>query len=267
MARRRSGRASALRRRRLPRVPRRRAGQPDGPADGLRPQPGEPGPQAGQAERRRACGAPRRGGSGAHRRVRGRRAGLRRPCPGRLGSAAPPVRRHRGDRRRHGGRRLRRVAPARLGSGRLAGQGLPAGQPGTARRGLAGGHAAAAAGDPRARGIVRCHRSGHSGRGPRGQRSPPRGRRPRGCLAGAAARLRPPPALIRSRAYRLPRPPALSAPAASCAGPAPARLLRRPPLGPVRPGRQPYHPPFRPPPAPTIRAGVCDGCANHHNLL
>ena len=81
--------------------------------------------------------------------------GLRRPCPGRLGSAAPPVRRHRGDRWRHGGRRLCRVAPARLGPGRLAGQGLPAGQPGTAGCRLAGGHAAPAAGYRRGYGAVR----------------------------------------------------------------------------------------------------------------
>jgi hypothetical protein len=198
MARRRPGRASALRRGRLPRVPRRRPGQPDGAADGPPSQSRKPGPQAGQAERRRACGAPGRDRSRPHHRVRGRRARLRQPCAGHLGSAAPPVRRHRGDRWRHGGRRLRRMAPARLGSGRLAGQGLPACQRGTAGRRLAGGHAAPAAGRPPARGIVRCRRRGRGGRGRRrpGQRPPPRGRRPRGCLAGAAARLRPPATLI-----------------------------------------------------------------------
>ena len=81
------------------------------------------------------------------------------------------------------GRRLRRVAPARLGPGPGPGQGLPAGRPGHPAQRLAGREAAPAA-DP-ARGC-RCRSAGPRRRTPEtawpgpGQAGPARGLGPRG---------------------------------------------------------------------------------------
>ena len=64
------GRPPAVRRRRLPRVPRRRPGQQARAADGHQRARGLPGPQAGPAERGRAGRAARRARARAHRGVR-----------------------------------------------------------------------------------------------------------------------------------------------------------------------------------------------------
>ena len=99
-----------------PRVPRRRPGQPAGPADGHRGASGHAGPQAGPAERRGTRRPPRRVRAGAHRGVRQLGPVVRAAPPADLGSAASPVPGGAGHGRRDGGRRLRGVASARLGS-------------------------------------------------------------------------------------------------------------------------------------------------------
>ena len=107
--------------------------QPARPADGHRRAPGHPGPQARPAERRRA-GGPGRDGTRAraHRGVRRLRPRLRPPDPARSGTCrttatADTVVTVGG----MAGRGLRGVAPARLGPGPGAGQGLPARRPRT----------------------------------------------------------------------------------------------------------------------------------------
>jgi len=129
MAGRRSGRPPAMRGRRLSRVPRRRPGQQARAADVHRRAGRVPGAQAGQAELGRAGRAARCARARAHQGVRRVGAVLRPAAAAVLGPAAPPVPgdgRHRGG---DGGRGLRRVAPARLGPGPVARQGLPSGRP------------------------------------------------------------------------------------------------------------------------------------------
>ena len=84
-------------------------------------------------------------GRRAHRGVRRVRAVLRAAADAVLGPAAPQVPRDRRHGGRDGGRGVRRVAPARLGPGPIAGQGLPSRRPRAGPDRLAGRHAAAVA--------------------------------------------------------------------------------------------------------------------------
>ena len=138
VARYRVRRPPALHRGRLPRVSRRRTGEPPLQAHGHRR--ARASRWRGSLPGRTPLSSPRcpmRQGRSTSRRSPPPRGHTRCGSPV-LGPAAPPLPRCPGDGRRHGGQRLRRMASARVGPDPCDAQGLPPGRARGAGRGLAG---------------------------------------------------------------------------------------------------------------------------------